>query len=77
MYVCVLALTEHPMLLVMEFVENGCLRDFLKGMERKGNKTTDKKLLQFTMETCDVSTTSCIHMLTRLTLGKSNFGLGK
>ena len=43
-------LTEKTMLLVMEFVSNGCLRDYLK----KNNKTSQDELLRFGFEIVEV-----------------------
>jgi len=51
-FLCVLMLiTENnTMLLVMEFVSNGCLRDYLK----KNNKTSPDELLRFGFEIVEV-----------------------
>jgi len=43
--------TEKTVLLVMEFVSNGCLRDYLK----KNNKTNPEELLRFSFEVIEVS----------------------
>jgi len=48
--VVMMLLTEKTMLLVMEFVSNGCLRDFLK----KNNKTSPDELLRFALEIVEV-----------------------
>jgi len=46
----VLLLAEKTMLLVMEFVSNGCLRDYLK----KNHKTSADELLRFGFEIIEV-----------------------
>ena len=43
--------TEKTMLLVMEFVSNGCLREYL----RKNNKTSPEELLRFSFEIVEVA----------------------
>lgn len=44
-------LKDRPMLLVMEFVEKGCLRDYLP---KKKSELTQKSLLQFGREIAQV-----------------------
>jgi len=48
--VMLVRLPENALLLVMEFVSNGCLRDYLK----KNNKTTPDELLRFSLEIVEV-----------------------
>jgi len=50
MMMMMMMLTEKTMLLVMEFVSNGCLRDYLK----KNNKTSQDELLRFGFEIVEV-----------------------
>jgi len=45
-------LKDRPMLLVMEFVEKGCLRDYLP---KKKSELTQKTLLQFGREIAQVT----------------------
>jgi len=50
--VCVCVTDNDTMLLVMEFVSNGCLRDYLKN----NKKTTPDELLRFGLEIVEVLT---------------------
>jgi len=43
--------TEKTMLLVMEFVSNGCLREYL----RTNKKTSPEELLRFSFEIVEVA----------------------
>ena len=41
----------------MEYVENGCLRNYLKNKiekQKDQKKKTENKLVKFTLETCEV-----------------------
>jgi Protein tyrosine and serine/threonine kinase len=49
-------IVDNCMLLVMEFVSNGCLRDFLKRPDN--SQLTAAELLRFGRETAEVSLSS-------------------